>query len=203
MDAVNTNQSFQISVTGNRRPRQTPRLILTGITIRSTAPDMRTTTRLLSFLGLCVLASLLAGSAGDRNFLTTSDCVQRGFYPSGLSCSNCRLLSVAAGPSVASDCAQCCRNDELVRYSPFSSAKLIASKQSSGGVGEFLEKHASKFKGLQLEDSFVPEPKLILQKSLADGSSARTMKVELSVGAFKTEHIEELLKTHLRAEESS
>jgi hypothetical protein len=144
----------------------------------------------------------------DRPFLTLSDCVERGFHPTRLSCAACPSLAEGLGNDLfLRDCNQCCRNDELYRFAPFHNAKLVASKQAGGGVQEFLEKTASRFEDvLDVEEAYTSEPRVILTKKVSasgstssGGSSAKkTVKVEFKVSSWKTEHIEELLRTYVK-----
>ena len=162
---------------------------------------------------LLALAVVAVATPEDRSFLTISDCVARGFFPAQLSCSTCSVVDDVAGdPSFARDCQSCCRNDDLWRHAPFDSAKLVTMKSGAqGGVGEFLEKHLSKFEDLvEVEDVFTPDPRIILiKKDKSVGGSAtkasskqQQKRVEFGIASWKTEHIEEFIRTFVKGVES-
>lgn len=139
----------------------------------------------------------------DDSMRTISDCVADGFDPLQLPCRFCDKLSqqppfngVAA---FRGDCRDCCRPDDLER-GPFARAELQISRAMSsrwGGVNEFLEKEANGFPGLSVVDTPVSEPRIVL----SEGKDAA--RATLYVGAWKTEHIRELLHTFVTSTASA
>lgn len=184
--------------------------------------------QLKRLFALVTLAISGAFAAEDtKSFLTLSDCVSRGFFPSRLSCETCSVISSAVekekAEGIEKDCKQCCRDDTLLRHAPFERARLVVMKSgASGGVQEFLEKSAASYEDvLEVEDApphLGHEPKIVLEKGSSNSNKKskdkaakkekekekdKLVSVEFKVSSWKTEHIQELLKTYVKGAEGS
>jgi hypothetical protein len=177
---------------------------------------------IIGALALCF--ALHVAEADKRGeVVLASDCAAKGFNVGALTCFTCNTLGkvIGRGHRLHNECTDCCTSPLVAAFPEpaapllFSSATIRASRGMLGdgplhGLKEFLEKNNDdKFSNLHVEDGVegtlelrggergdAPKPRSRSRSPASKGLP--DAMISLPLQGWKTEHIDALLRRHLK-----